>query len=312
MTENPQSLSREVQVATMLANIHRRLTGSKAVRDLSGTPQITPSENLLNLFFYADTTKIARSEFSITLEQLGLFNTKIEEARKVLFEKGQTGTELWLEGGPLASYEGFTEEEMMNYYQYHNLDTSIIASGYKENKPVYESDEGCARLMFFVNESNLGIQLALNLEGYYSLEIAFSKPDHFDYKEEYHSGTKPLDQMTPEEYEITTFYLDRYITEATTGKFLGKQGLPLRSLDGFPSAYVEKLKPLSVTTAEELLGLYMVPGKLLATYLGMTEDELKQLKDKVASLLPDDLVQQLQTPVTEDFPLGSLPPDYSE
>ena len=218
MTENPQNLNREAQVAAMIENIHQRLRRSRGLKDLTGTPQTSVGEQCFRDMFGANITNIARSEFSITPEQLGLFNTKIEEARTVLFEKGQTGTELWLEGGIPTPYEGLTEDEMKNFYQLYNQTKSKMATGYKEKEPVYKSDNSCARLLFSVDEDNLGIQLNLDLEGRYSLEIDFSKTGSSGYEEEYHSGRKSLDQMTPEEYEIATFYLDKFMAEANRGE----------------------------------------------------------------------------------------------
>jgi len=87
----------------------------------------------------------------------------------------------------------------------------------------------------------------------------------------------------------------------------GKQGVSLRTIDGFPPALADRLRDdLSVTTGEEFLDLAARTRSPLRAALGIDEDELTDLErlvGEVAERVPDDAAPAFDAPAA-----GAAPP----
>ena len=88
--------------------------------------------------------------------------------------------------------------------------------------------------------------------------------------------------------------------------------MPLRQIGVLNSDLLKRLAVLSVTTAEEFIGLVLADESGVAGYLELPMQTLSELEHKVLAALPPDTAKQLAEQSSEPFPLGALPPDYAK
>jgi hypothetical protein len=74
---------------------------------------------------------------------------------------------------------------------------------------------------------------------------------------------------------------------------------------------IKKLAGLSVTTAEEFVGLVEAERDQVAEYLDLQVPSLLGIERRILEELPPEIARDLRQPVEDAFPLGALPPDYA-
>ena len=85
-----------------------------------------------------------------------------------------------------------------------------------------------------------------------------------------------------------------------------KCGHPLQEYRFLPEAVKNRLAgELSVTTAEELIGMYQVQPKLLAAMFKMREDDFSEMVRQVRSRLPQETVKTLEAPPSSSYPFST-------
>lgn len=92
-----------------------------------------------------------------------------------------------------------------------------------------------------------------------------------------------------------------------------KSGLRLKELKEFPPEIVVTLQKLGIVTLEEFIDLEFREPQCLAEFLNLLQEELHDLAEKLADYLSPQVLEELRTPVEEEFGLGALnPKDYPQ
>lgn len=78
----------------------------------------------------------------------------------------------------------------------------------------------------------------------------------------------------------------------------------------FPEDWLIRLRALSVTTAEEFIGITAADLQATADFLGLTIEDAENLKTCVLETLPDNVRNKLTKPINEtNYRLGALNPE---
>jgi hypothetical protein len=89
-----------------------------------------------------------------------------------------------------------------------------------------------------------------------------------------------------------------------------KRGLmPLDKTQLLGPEDVDRLRQMSITSVEEMVGAIDADPVALAHYLGRSQPAVEDLRDRALQLVPEATQAELQKPVHR-FKLGALPPEH--
>ncbi len=212
----------ESGVSQALSSIRDRLKRREIVRESStGSGELFPAEKLIEAVREERiTTSIARSELTINAEEVKLLDERISAVRSWVLAHGDR-------------IEPLTDPEEIDLikirakatgFDVRNLDFSqdsgepvcfeYTIGSYSAFADIDGLEDDALSLI--VQEDKKKMAISFDFQNHFSLKILFKDPDNPDLSLYYNSLERPLDEMTPQEYEIIQHYLDRYSKEATS------------------------------------------------------------------------------------------------
>lgn len=195
---------REYERPPQIVAVYDRLRRAKRFKDAAVGPVEESEEVRVIRFLSNEPTRIAKSEFPVTLEQLDFLGQKIDFVRNWLFGHGQDFThhpdvQVW--------EEWRTPEELERLYWYENGPFTVTAD--VEQLQPGTSLEGIKLLVNVDNDTD-SVEICFNFDE--TFELTFGPVDDEELADNpYSSSKKPLDEMTQDEFAIITFYLDQYL-----------------------------------------------------------------------------------------------------
>lgn len=193
-----------------LDNIRDRVWSYQTFTEIQGTrPKLDPFsiQGLLRFIEEEDSSPVLlRSEQLVSEEECALLREQIQTVRGVLVENGLDFTHHpdvadWIEDGSIAWHS------VKNVHFYRDHQGESIVNEDLDNNHIWYFFHSSFRFDSLGTE----VRLLMDDEDSFNLEIDF--PDVENSGKvlcKYRSGTIPLEEVTREEYEIVTYFLDNF------------------------------------------------------------------------------------------------------